>query len=389
MHKFMPIWMALAVSVSAVAAEIAVPHIGGVSAVPATAPGKAAQENPFIVNDAPMNMKPAISAEAVVRFTIVDGFLLTQTTMPASTPQMQIVSGLANPVHLGITDRGNATPAQSGYYSPDMLQVSYVSNEGSKWTRTSLFTAINHLNLSRDIITDGSEQTIQFIQTTQPAMAGKAVTLYLQALGPDGGDEKQSYSAETFAAFIRSHPVETTQYLRPMVEVLGPQPHLFVVDGGLACTVFPESFTADDARRSRVLDQVNLLNADDFRKRQEATQRLEQMGVTAAALLASLDRGTMPPEQAARVDAIISRIKPPFEINVSQLRSDPGFLLDCLLSPDEALRRAALAQLNKVTGRAISFDAGHEDASRIKAVYELRARLLVGTAPSTQSARAQ
>ena len=292
---------------------------------PATAPAADADENPFIIADAPVSNRPPIPANAVVRLTLVDGFLLAQTTMPASAPQMQKVEGLPNPVHVGVTHR-SSTPAEAGaYYSPDMLQITYVNKDGPRWIRTSISTVINHLSISRDSITNGNEHTIQYIQSTMPTMAGNGASLYIQSLEPELMDQKQSYSAEHFAAFIRKYPAETTQYLRPMVEVLGPQPHLFVVDDPLACSVFPEAFATDGTHRGEILAIVNDLNADDFRKRQDATAKLEQMGVTAAAVLATLDRASMPPEQAARVDAIISRIKPPYDADVKVLRNDPGF----------------------------------------------------------------
>jgi hypothetical protein len=330
-----------------------------------------------------VSANPAVSADAVIHFTLVDGFLVAQTKLPASTPQMQKVDGVANAVHVAVTNRSNAVvPDADGYYSPDMLQVTYVNNEGPKWMRTSLFTAVNHLNLSRDSITNGSEHTVQFIQSAQPNMEGKAANLYIQSLDPETVDQKQSYSAEHFAAFIRKYPAETTQYLRPMVEILTPQPQLFAVDDSLACSVFPEAFAADATRKDQITALVRQLNADDFHQRQEATQKLEQMGVTAAAVLATFNRAAMPPEQAARVDGIISRIKPPYDINVKQLRSDPGFLLDCLLSPDRALQKSAVEQLGKVTGQQIAFDPGPDDASRVKAVYSLRSKLL---APATST----
>ena len=169
-----------------------------------------------------------------------------------------------------------------------------------------------------------------------------------------------------------------------MVEVLGPQPHLFVVDDSVACSVFPEAFATDDARRGEILAIVKELNADEFPKRQEASARLEQMGVTAAAVLATLDRASMPPEQAARVDAIISRIKPPYDADVKVLRNDPGFLLDCLLSGDVAVQKIALSQLGKVTGQEIPYITGQDEAARFKAVYELRARLLPTASPEAK-----
>ncbi len=333
-------------------------------------------DNPFIISDVPESSIPTVTADQVLRFKLVDGFLLTQTALPAGGPRMQRVQGLPSPVHVAITARGEISNRDGDHYSPDMLSVTYVTNDDSRWTRVSLLTASNHLNLSRDTIANGNEHSVQFVQSLQPGMEGRGASLYVQPLSPEAIDSKQTYFADNFAAFIRKYPSETTKYVRPMVEAIGPQPHLFVVDYNLARSVFPEAFAVDEQRRGEVLEALEKLDADDFRERQQATRRLESMGAAAVAILARLDRSTMPPEQAARVDAIVARIKPPYEVDARELRSDRGFLLDCLLSPDEAVQKAALAQLRKVTGQEIQFRTGLDESSRIEAVYQLRERLL-------------
>lgn len=336
----------------------------------ATQPAEA--ENPFLAPDVPVSAQASVALPDVVRFALVDDFLVVQTTLSPRPMQFQKVDGAAQMMQVQIMHRGDRTPV----YSPDTMQLVYVNSVGRPAVRTSLFAAPNHLNVSRDIVDGTTEKTVQFIQQSLPAMADSAVTVYVQTVSSPNAEDKITASAESFSAFVRKHPAETAQYVRPLLETFGRQPHLFAVDDSLGFSVFPEAYKGDAQERARIMDLVKQLGADDFQTRQSAGAKLSEMGVGAASILASLDRSKLSPEQVTRIDALVSRMRPSFDVKPSSLRHDPGFLLDCLLSANPVLRHAAWAQLQKETTVPVTFSDPADAKARVNEVYALRERLL-------------
>lgn len=343
---------------------------------PATGPATAAvaeEENPFLTADIPASGIGEMSISDVVRFSITGDFLGAQTTLTPRPMQMQRVKGYPRPVQIQIQHRGQTSPL----YTPDSLQLMYVNSPGNPAVRTNLFTAINYLSLSRDIVLPGGvEKMVQFNQSQMGAALDTAVSLHVQVLTGAEGDDKMMLSAESFAAFIRRYPKETAQYIRPMIETFGRQARLFAVEDSLAFGVFPEAFGSDVGKRKEVQALVGQLGADDYQQRQAAQQKLEKMGVGGAAMLETMDRSKLSAEQATRVDGIIARVKPRFETSPARLREDVGFLLDCLLSENALLRKAALAQLKSVTRTRVNFTEAADRATREDQVYALRDELL-------------
>ena len=96
-----------------------------------------------------------------------------------------------------------------------------------------------------------------------------------------------------------------------------------------------------------------------------------------------MDRSGWSEEQVGRVDAFLARFKPTDDAVASKYRFDREFLLDCLISDEEPIRRRALEQLQKLVGRPIEFDLTAPEAQRLAAVTRLRAQ--IGDPPATQA----
>lgn len=128
------------------------------------------------------------------------------------------------------------------------------------------------------------------------------------------------------------------------------------------------------------------LGDESFAKRKQAGDELEKLGTQAATELALVDRTKLDPEQLARVDAILTKTRPAFAVESKKLRSDVGFLLDCMMSQTPALRKVALEQLQKTTGRTVVFDDAAGEEQRIRQVYALRGQLLPAS-PTTMPAK--
>ena len=346
----------------------------GLSATPTTHPTTVpAEEEPFAALEGIPSTRPAIPITDLINFQCADGYLVVQTKQPPSPQaQLQQVQGMIAPVQFAIRKRD---PVQTELYTPDTITVICPHRDGPQIMRTSIYTVLDHLNLSRDIVFGPVEQSIQFTQSTLPGSAGAAARLQVQTMAGEN-QASQVFVAENFATFIRKYPDQTTTYLRPMLETFGNQPQLFAVDDLLACSVLPEAFQVDATVKAQIMQLVMQLKADDFQQRQKAQSALQVMGTKAAPVLASLDRTNIDPEQATRIDLILSQSKPPFIVDSHQLQNNKSFLLDCLLSQNKNVRTAALTRLSALTGRKIELQGNDTSA-----VYELRRVLL--SPPST------
>ncbi len=314
----------------------------------------------------------------LLRFTVADGYLIVLTKLPPTNPQLQQVHGMISPAYIHILHR---EPVSAGAeYTPDMVNINVTQREGQRIMRTSLGSMADQMNFSRDVVIGSVEQSIQFIQFPSAAASGSAARLIVQSMDGENID-KQDFVAEHFSAFIRKYPKQTTDYLRPMLETFGLQPQLFAVNDELACAVLPEAFQPDAKTRDELLRLVDDLKADDFHKRQQADAAIAAMGIRALPVLGALDGAALAPEQATRIDALLVRLKPPFDISPRQLREDRSFLLDCLLSDNKAVRTAAATRLSKLAGKPLALP---ESASpSVETVYQLRRELLApATAPA-------
>jgi hypothetical protein len=343
---------------------------------PATQPAG----DPFLTTSAP-STRPLTDPADLLHYDLSNGLLLPTTRLRAGEPQIVYLPNLTGPVNVTIMQRA----PRVGRYTPDSIQIIYTQQNKDDMVRTSVLTVSGQINLARDYVTAGDESTVQFVQQANAAVPEQSVTLHVQHLGvtPEP-DDREQYTAASFPAFIRQYPMETARYVRPMIEAFSPQPHLFVVPDELAWTIFPEAFPVDDAVKKRIERLVATLNADDFRQREQAAADIQAIGIAAAPVLVALKRGPLTPEQAERLDGILSRLKPPFTTRREELRTDPSFLIDCLMSENALLRKVALAQLCKVTSQKIEFPLSANTEERVKAAYALRDRLLNATTQPAQ-----
>ena len=330
----------------------------------------------------PPTTRPIISPDNLLNFLLVDGFLVVQTTLPHTDGEQSLsVPSLPGDLTVMIPKLGKRPDRTqpTGLYTPDSITLMYTEKDAERLTRTSILTAINQLSISRDSENGDLESSIQYIQSARPQSPDLAVRLFIQTFSAAGLPANQNFTAESFLSFIRKYPAQTTLYLRPMVERFRPMPHLFRVDESIAADVFPEVYEPDRDARQKVRSLVRQLDADDFQKRQAAATDLRKLGTAAAAPLSQLDRSSLTLEQATQVDAILLNLKSGFQYDPKLLRNDPGFLLDCLMSDNAALRAAAAAQLRQVTGQSIPLPQSADAPSRILAVYKLRQQLLIPT----------
>ena len=88
------------------------------------------------------------------------------------------------------------------------------------------------------------------------------------------------------------------------------------------------------------------LDAERYRDRERASGALRALGPDAALVLFGLDRSTWTLEKAARVDQIIASHSLLTREQAAQMATDADFLLDCMNSDEEPIRRVAAGYLS-------------------------------------------
>lgn len=331
---------------------------------PATAP-----TDPFIVVDGPPAESARIGSGELIRFELVDGLLTPRTTIQPTAGRRLYVEGVDDPIQVTVVSRGES----QGLYTPHAMNLRQQRSMGTYTLSISLYSVGAHFNMACDVVSGEREQTIQFVQAPNVFDEAGRVRLHLQDLETGA---RRSYPARDFSAFIRQYPDLTARYLRPIIEGFSPQPHLFTVNESVGWRVFPEAFAVSESDRRQVHQWVKQLDSDDARRRQEASDALQQMGNRAAGVLQQMPPDELTAEQAIRIESLLAQVNPDFEMDPAALRGDPSFLIDCLMSDVRPLRIAALGQLKTVAGRDVQFPIDADRQERIEVAYSLRRRLL-------------
>lgn len=231
--------------------------------------------------------------------------------------------------------------------------------------------------LSKTLFMPPGFQQVIFNQQRGPATGGtgfvqlmitesRAATLAPEQLNLEGAD---------FVSFVREHPSETERYLRPMLHELG-QEAVFAPDHLVAWQVFSDLWKPDAAITQRVQALLPSLNSDNYHERDSTLGQLKHLGRDGAAVLMHLDRSSLTPEQNARIDRALLPYAQLSLKEAARLRSNPGFLLDCLYSEDTTLRKAAITRLRQITRPDIQFDVDADEEARSAAIQSLRPLLL-------------
>lgn len=193
-----------------------------------------------------------------------------------------------------------------------------------------------------------------------------------------GGPQMLTFVEPDFQSLVRRHPKEVEEHVRPLFRRLG-QDQVFAPDPLVAWQVFADRWVGDESVRRRVEALLPALCDGDFRARDRALAQLEDLGRPAAAVLLRMNRARLTPEQYLRIDrALLPYLQLPADEAV-RLRSDVGFLLDCLYVEDADLRRVTLERLREVTGQAVPFDDAADLDRRATSVAALRRQLQLGS----------
>ncbi len=216
---------------------------------------------------------------------------------------------------------------------------------------------------------------------TGPARAGQCQLTIIQTTNGGQLPTNINLDAPDFYTLLRRYPKEADLYLRPVLRQIG-QEAVFSPDPLIAWQVFSSRWKADDKISQKVESILPKLDAADFRSRDAALKEVQDLGRNGAAVLLHLDRARLTPEQNMRIERALAPFTQLPGREADRLRSDAGFLLDCLYGEDGAVRAAALDRLKEVSGKEIKFDLNADPLRRSDAVAALRRELQVVGAKS-------
>jgi hypothetical protein len=234
------------------------------------------------------------------------------------------------------------------------------------------------LQLSKTVQTSGGPM-YQVIFTQQKSQtsggSGFVQLMIIQTRVAGAAPDQINLEGSDFFSFIREHPAETEQHLRPLFRAFG-QEAVFAPDPTTAWQVFSDLWQPDPAVARQVQALLPGLNADDYHARNTAQLQLQLLGREGAAVMIRLDRSLLSPEQNARIDRALVPFAQLAPREAARLRSDPTFLLDCLYSDTLAVRTAAADRLKQTIRPDLEFDVNASAEARAAAVRALRAQLV-------------
>lgn len=183
-----------------------------------------------------------------------------------------------------------------------------------------------------------------------------------------------SANARSVSQLMSEHPKEVRKYLMPLLSKFGGGDLLRpgATDVYRVFTQIP----ADPAVAEKLAAILTKLDSPDSFTRQTGSTELAALGRPAVLAVLRLGEASLTPEQRSRLDGFLSdhshwAVKEP-----QQARGDLQFLVDSLEDDDAAVRSAAKAAIEGVTGAKLDFDPNMPADKRPAAVDALRGKLL-------------
>jgi hypothetical protein len=294
---------------------------------------------------------------------------LTPNLPPNLGPANRLkVRGFANPVRLDVLDRdekgavtemrlvatnyahAHAVVVESQvHWSPEVMVIDQM---------TRFLTGQNYVAL------------IQQDTAPDDKKLPRGISLRVMLGDIPGQSASEMLEAADFKELREKNWAVIEQYLRPVLSEL-KLTSILSVDPKLAWQVFASEWDPDPKAMRQLKELLPALNAENFKDRRDATQKLKDLGDPVVPAILRLDRKGLSPEQTSALDATLaSLLKPKDEL--TRLRNDPNFLADCLYSPDEQILRAALSHINGILNKEAKLDPATTNDKRAAIVEPLR-----------------
>jgi hypothetical protein len=197
-------------------------------------------------------------------------------------------------------------------------------------------------------------------------------------------------SAPSLAQLREQHPEEVRKYLGLMFTRLFGR-NMLLPGATDVYSVF-DQLPADPSSMQSVQRIIPQLAADDPSDREAASLNLAKLGAPGVLAVLRCGDSNLTAEQQGRLGAFLASERSWLPKPPEQMRSDPGFLLDAMEYPDQAVRAAAVAALQKIVAHPIDFDVtlapSKTQVQLDKLRVQVHAELLKrdGAVPQTQPA---
>lgn len=323
------------------------------------------------------------SIEQIVRFCVEADVLMARAGMKAPVQEdfRVVAPQLRGVARLRIIELpGTDEPGRNFN-----LVIEDLSDPGTGHSITHVAAISGRLIIARDSETNTGTSSIQLIQDP-PALADPSgveppVRLLVRVNDEQSGaaDVDLKLAASSFSELMRKHPRELNRFFRPILRDFGQEQAVFGSDRRAQWQVLSQDFALDPMTTARVRDILTKFDSEDYQTRQEAQAQLQQLGQPAAIALTRMDRSTFSAEQQSGVDTFLAPYMPLSAADVTRLRDNVDFLIDCLYSDDASLRALSAARLNVVTGSPPPPAAVDGDPD---AIETLRRHLTSSTQPS-------
>ena len=295
--------------------------------------------------------------------------------MEGNTPRMATFDDIAGAAEVYV----HRKPGEDQIDRFELNLMDFPSERRVVESRVQLEADKGKLTISRTVQNNGVTQQIGLEQSRRTALGpSNFITLSVSTSSlANGQSEQLAFSSPDFTSFMQDRPDETTKYLRPLLRELN-QEMLFAPDLQLAEQVFGALRRVEPAIQKQVAELLPMFNEQSYRVRNIASTKLKALGRPAADVLERMDRSAMSPEQNLRIDSFLAHYSPLSAKDITRLRKDPTFLLDCLYSDKSEIRWAALDQIRNLFNPTLDFDPDAPEEARGFAIANLRRHLTPG-----------
>jgi hypothetical protein len=190
-------------------------------------------------------------------------------------------------------------------------------------------------------------------------------------------------TASTLRQLQAEHPREVRTYLAPILRSLSGRT-LLKPEPGDVYAAFTE-IRPDPVVDARLREILERLGSDEYAVRDRASRDLADLGTPGVLAAVRRDGPGIAPEARARLEAFIAANSGMSSEQVVAARRDPTFLIECLDDEDRAVRLAAKGALEKLLGKAVTFDVDAGPTARVGAIEGLYKKVTPAT-PTTTTA---
>ena len=170
--------------------------------------------------------------------------------------------------------------------------------------------------------------------------------------GPAVATPRETAAAADFLELQRAEPVETRQFVAPVLELLNGGSNPLAPRAGDVYRAFP-SIDPTPAANQAVAAAIVKLSSADPAARRRAAAGLDALGRPGALAAVRVNSSKLPPEARLRLEGFVASQSYFYRTPPADLRADGHFLIDCLGDPDPRVRSAAAGALSKLLGERV------------------------------------